>query len=76
MDQKWWFQGSQDRHSARSCCISNNSGLEESEWFHLLLPLALDGTKVLECAPHMAGISTACKLQPGMYIKCEYAFHL
>lgn len=24
----------------------------------------------------MAGISTACKLQPAMYIKCEYAFHL
>lgn len=45
MDQKWWFQGSHDRHSARSCCISNNSVLEESQRFHLLLPLASGGTK-------------------------------
>jgi hypothetical protein len=76
MDQKWWFQGSHDRHSARSCCISNNSVLEASQWCHFAFTTCIGRHQELERAPHMAGISTACKLQPGMYIKCEYAFHL
>lgn len=76
MDQKWWFQGRATTGIQLGPVALATICLGRITTVSLAFTTCIGRHQVLECAPQMAGISTACKLQPAMYIKCEYAFHL